>query len=83
MENASGLTLETTEADIAEKYKVRRTLTEKIIKRDGYIWKFHKGDTDHWPSALHAHVANPKKRAAFLHHGIWDDFCHNLNFKNR
>jgi hypothetical protein len=32
----SGLTLETAVTDIAEKYEVQRTLTEKIVKRDGY-----------------------------------------------
>jgi hypothetical protein len=30
-----------------------RYLTEKQIKRDGYIWKFHKNDADGWPSPLH------------------------------
>ena len=55
MERVIGLTLETGEADIAERYKVGRSLTEKVVKRDGYIWKFHKNDPDQWPSALHGH----------------------------
>ena len=49
------LSLETEEDDIEEEYKVRRFLTEKIVKRKNYIWQFHKNDPDHWPSELHAH----------------------------
>lgn len=49
------MTVETAEADILEEYPVLRFLTEKIVKRDGYIWCFHKTDTDHWPSTLHGH----------------------------
>jgi hypothetical protein len=55
MEKVIALTFETSEADIAEGYDVRRSLTEKVVKRDGCIWKFHKNDPDHWPSALHGH----------------------------
>jgi hypothetical protein len=49
------LTIQTDEADIAEEYQVRRSLTEVTVKRDGYIWIFHKTNTDQWPSAFHAH----------------------------
>jgi hypothetical protein len=49
------LTIETHEAAIAEEYDTLRMLTEKIVKRSGYVWVFHKTDTDQWPSALHAH----------------------------
>jgi hypothetical protein len=50
-----GLTVETSEAEIAEEYQVLRFLTKKTVKRDGYIWRFHKKDADDWPSRLHAH----------------------------
>jgi hypothetical protein len=30
-------------------------LVEKTLKLDGYIWRFHKSDADHWPSPLHGH----------------------------
>ena len=30
-----------------------RLLTEKIVKRSGYVWKFNKTDADPWPSVLH------------------------------
>jgi hypothetical protein len=30
-------------------------LVEKTLKIDGYVWKFHKSDADHWPSPLHGH----------------------------
>ena len=45
-----------TEADSIEReYDVPRLLTEKIVKRGGYIWIFHKNDPDEWPSPLHGH----------------------------
>ncbi len=49
------LTVETSEDSIAEEFKVVRFLTEKQVKRGGYIWKFHKSDADNWPSPLHGH----------------------------
>jgi hypothetical protein len=49
------LVLQTSEAEIAEEFQVRRSLNEKVVKRDRYIWKFHKNDPDHWPSDLHGH----------------------------
>lgn len=51
----AALTVETSESSIAEEFKVVRFLTEKQVKRGGYIWKFHKSDADNWPSALHGH----------------------------
>ena len=44
------LRIETAEENIAENYNVPRLLTEKIVKRAGYIWDFHKDDPDPWPS---------------------------------
>ncbi|MGY4501197.1 hypothetical protein ACVWYH_005128 [Bradyrhizobium sp. GM24.11] len=49
------LTVETSEDSIAEEFEVVRYLTEKQVKRGGYIWKFHKSDADDWPSPLHGH----------------------------
>lgn len=49
------LTVETSEDSIAEVFEVVRYLTEKQVKRGGYIWKFHKSDADDWPSPLHGH----------------------------
>jgi hypothetical protein len=49
------LTVETPEDSIAEEFEVLRFLTEKQVKRGGYIWKFHKTDADNWPSPLHGH----------------------------
>jgi hypothetical protein len=43
------LSVTTSENDIEERFDVPRFLIEKIIKRDGYIWNFHKSDTDTWP----------------------------------
>jgi hypothetical protein len=51
----AAVTLETSEADVAEEYQVPRFLTEKTVKRDGYVWLFHKSDADNWPSPLHGH----------------------------
>jgi hypothetical protein len=49
------LTVETSADSIAEEFEVVRYLTEKQVKRGGYIWKFHKSDADDWPSPLHGH----------------------------
>jgi hypothetical protein len=49
------LTVETSVDSIAEEFDVVRFLTEKQVKRGGYIWKFHKSDADNWPSPLHGH----------------------------
>lgn len=49
------LEIETPESEIAQEFPVAQTLLEKLVKRDGYIWAFHKADVDHWPSLLHGH----------------------------
>lgn len=49
------LTIETGEDSIADKFDVLRYLTEKLVKRAGYVWVFHKTDADDWPSPLHGH----------------------------
>jgi len=57
-ENQSGpvlMTVEASEDSIAEEFDVQRYLTEKKVRRGGYIWKFHKSDADDWPSPLHGH----------------------------
>ena len=53
--NEPALVLDSDEEDIAEEYPALRQLAEKEIKRHGYIWRFNKTDTDHWPSLLHGH----------------------------
>lgn len=45
----------TSEEDIEEQFDVPDLLIEKEIKRNGYIWEFHKSDPDPWPSPLHGH----------------------------
>ena len=45
----------THEEDVAEHFTALRVLTEKTIKQDGCVWRFHKNDADPWPSVLHAH----------------------------
>ncbi len=48
-------TVQASEDGLAEEFEVVRYLTEKQVKRGGYIWKFHKCDLDDWPSPLHGH----------------------------
>lgn len=49
------LTIETQANGVAKEFEGVRLLTEKQVKRHGYIWKFHKSDADNWPSPLHGH----------------------------
>jgi hypothetical protein len=49
------VSIETAEDSIEQEFDVPRLLVEKIIKRNGYIWDFHKSDPDPWPSPLHGH----------------------------
>ena len=49
------LTFDTPEDSIAEEFEVVRYLTEKQVRRGGYVWTFHKTDADDWPSPLHGH----------------------------
>jgi hypothetical protein len=49
------LIIELREDCIHEKFNVSRSLNEKVVKRNGYRWEFHKNDVDPWPSPLHGH----------------------------
>jgi hypothetical protein len=49
------LQIKTGEDSIECEHNVPRLLTEKTVKRNGYIWVFHKNDADEWPSLIHAH----------------------------
>lgn len=66
------LTIETDEAGIAQEYDALRMLTEKIVKRSGYIRVFHKTDTDQWPSAPHAHDYEKNLKLDALTGDIYD-----------
>ncbi len=66
------MTIETNEAEIAEEYQALRYLTEVTVKRDGYIWIFHKADADQWPSALHAHEYDKNLKLDALTGDIYD-----------
>ena len=66
------LVLETPEAEISELFQVRRSLNEKVVKRDGYIWNFHKNDPDHWPSNLHGHDYDKGVKLDALTGNIYD-----------
>jgi len=71
-ERVVSLTIETDEAEIAEEFQELRYLTEKTIKRGGYIWRFHKTDADQWPSALHAHEYDKNLKLDALTGDIYD-----------
>lgn len=79
------LTIETGEAAIEQEFDVLRMLTEKIVKRSGYIWVFHKTDVDQWPSALHAHDYEKNLKLDALTGNIYDagtrQHCKNLSAK--
>lgn len=49
------LAVETPEAAIDKEFDVPQLLVEKLVKRKGYVWDFHKTDADPWPSRLHGH----------------------------
>lgn len=49
------LTINTPEDEVEQEFDVVRFLTEKQVKRNGYVWAFHKNDADNWPSPLHGH----------------------------
>jgi hypothetical protein len=66
------LTVETSEDSIAEEFEVVRFLTEKQVKRGGYIWKFHKSDADNWPSPLHGHDYDKGLKLDAITGGIYD-----------
>jgi hypothetical protein len=66
------LAVETDESSIAEEYDVPRLLTEQTIRAKGYIWRFHKSDADHWPSALHGHDYEKKLKLDAITGDIYD-----------
>lgn len=49
------LTIKTTDGAIDKEFDVPQLLIEKLIKRNGHVWDFHKTDDDPWPSRLHGH----------------------------
>lgn len=49
------LTIETRDVAIDKAFDVPRLLVEKLVKRKGHVWDFHKTDADPWPSRLHGH----------------------------
>ncbi|HEX3896453.1 MAG TPA: hypothetical protein VHW73_09595 [Rudaea sp.] len=49
------LTVTTSDESITEDDGVQRYLIEKLIRRGGHAWKFHRTDPDSWPSNLHGH----------------------------
>lgn len=51
----SDLIIATSDDAISEEFPVLRFLTEKQVKRGGYVWEFHKSDVDPWPSKFHGH----------------------------
>jgi hypothetical protein len=57
---------------IAERYNVVRLLTEKSVKRDGYVWSFHNSDADNWPSAIHGHDYDKHLKLDVLTGKIYD-----------
>lgn len=66
------LTIETSEESVADEFEVVRFLTEKQVKRGGYIWKFHKSDADNWPSPLHGHDYDKGLKLDAITGGIYD-----------
>mgnify|MGYP003627031335 CR=1 FL=1 len=75
----------TDEDDIGERYTSLRLLTEKTIKRKGYVWRFHKNDDDTWPSVLHGHEYDKNLKLDAVTGEIYDagtrERCMRLNRK--
>lgn len=80
------LTVRTTERSIRDKFDVMRFLGEKLVKRSGYIWNFHKTDADGWPSLLHGHDYDKGLKLDAITGNIYDvgtrQLCKNLNLKD-
>jgi hypothetical protein len=66
------LSISSDEQDIAEEYAALRQLTEKKIKRHGYVWCFNKTDADPWPSVLHGHDYDKNLKLDALTGNIYD-----------
>ncbi|MCB9984645.1 MAG: hypothetical protein H6864_03030 [Micavibrio sp.] len=62
----------TDEEDVEENFCVLRLLTEKDISQNGYVWRFHKNDPDHWPSLLHGHEYDKNLKLDALTGKIYD-----------
>ena len=68
----ASLEVKTPEDGIETEFDVPRFVTEKQIKRNGYIWKFHKTDADHWHSELHGHDYEKALKLDFITGSIYD-----------
>src|SRR6056297_2498119 len=66
------LIISTPDESIAEEYSVPRFLTEKLVKRGGYVWEFHKSDVDPWPSKFHAHDYEKGLKLDVLSGNVYD-----------
>lgn len=66
------LTIETPQDGLGEFRAVARFLTEREIKADGYVWRFHKTDVDNWPSPLHGHDYEHRVKLDVLTGYIYD-----------
>jgi hypothetical protein len=66
------LEIESSEESIEQVFEVVRYLTEKPIKRGGYVWKFHKTDADDWPSPLHGHEYDKHLKLDVLTGDVYD-----------
>ena len=66
------LTISTSDDSIAEEFSVPRFLTEKQVKRGGYVWEFHKSDVDPWPSKFHAHDYEKGLKLDVLSGNVYD-----------
>ena len=68
----SDLTIATSDDAISEEFPVVRFLTEKQVKRGGYVWEFHKSDVDPWPSMFHGHDYEKGLKIDVLSGAIYD-----------
>ena len=82
----ASLTIKTPEDMIGEKFNVVRFLIEKQVKRNGYVWTFHKTDADNWPSRLHGHDYEKGLKLDAIKGGIYDvgtrELCKTLKCKH-
>lgn len=66
------LTLNLVEEDLEELPGVTISLNEKTVVHRGYIWRFHKSDSDKWPSDLHAHDYDKGLKLDGYTGEVWD-----------